>query len=231
MHMRHLAQAILGSASAWVLALSPTSASILTFEQDLPVSNFENINQLYGDRVILTNDVVNNFQYGVGSEGFTPNVVLTYGPNAADPALWTTGYGDLSNVLFKDADGVAQLDVTFTPDAGFAVQLYGFDMAAFSSAFSGNPTINFVQVTDGVGNVLFRQDNAVISETTRTSFDFSASPLTASTLVLSFDSINLGGLSDDIAFDNIRFGQVLIPEPTGVAALLAVPALLTRRRR
>jgi hypothetical protein len=45
------------------------------------------------------------------------------------------------------------------------------------------------------------------------------------------NSQNLGGLSDDIAFDNIRFGQI-VPEPATLLALtLGWAALRIRGRK
>lgn len=214
------------------VSLAPAGlATTLTFDID-GISNFQDISDDYGDRVAAANDPANGFSYGIGAEGTTPNVVVTYtGPGSPDPSLWLTGYGDLTNILFENTDNDGKLDVVLTADPGYAVELLGFDMAAFSSAFTADPSINAVRVT-GPGGVLFESLNAVISETTRTTFDFTASPLQGSAITLSFDSANLGGLSDDIAFDNIRFGQVVVPEPaTLVVAGLGGLALLGRRRR
>ncbi len=107
-------------------------------------------------------------------------------------------------------------------------------MAAYNPAFSSAPTINYIRVLDSGNNELFRQDNAVISETAHNPFAF-LSPLSGSSLTIEFDSINLGGLSDDIALDNIRFGQAaVVPVPaaawllgSGLIGLLGV----ARRRR
>lgn len=201
-----------------ILFASPLMATVLTFDVDPPVSNFENINQDYGDRVTSTT-MPGNLQYGENGEGFTPNVVVDYGPAAADPALWTTGYGNLSNILFKDADGFDYLQVTFTADPGYLVELHSWDMAAFTNVFSSDPTINSVRVLDSEGAELLLISNPTISRTTRTSF-ISVNPFVDDLLVLEFNAGNLGGLSDDIAFDNIVFAQRLIPEPGAILLLL-----------
>jgi len=108
-------------------ALSDESnASVLTFDID-PISNFLNIDQDYGDNITAT--TIGGFSYGA-DEGFTPNVNVSYGDS--DPALWTTGYGDLTNVLFEDADNSGILEITFTADPGYAVSLHGFELASFS---------------------------------------------------------------------------------------------------
>jgi len=56
----------------------------------------------------------------------------------------------------------------------------------------------------------------VISETTRSSYDFTGAPFQAREIRIQFDSGNLGNLSDDIAIDNIRFGQVAV-DPVDIA--------------
>ena len=180
-----------------------TGTTELTFDIE-GFRNFSNMDQGYGDRV--TSAKMGGFSYG-GSGGFTPNVEVSYGPDGADPAFWTTGYGDLTNILFEDRDRFGQLEITFNADQGFLVNLRRWDMSAFTSAFVSDPAINAVSVTDGTGAVLFFRDNLAISKDTHTRFDFNNEPLEARTLVLRFDSANLGSLSDDIAFDNIVIGQ------------------------
>jgi hypothetical protein len=195
-------------------------ATVLTFDQNPPITNHENINQDYGDNVTNTT-MPGNLQYDENGEGFTPNVVVGYGPlspSTANPALWTTGYGNLSNVLIKDADGFPYLQVTFTADPGFRVRLHSWDMAAFSSAFSADPTIDSLRVLDSDGQELLALSDVSISESTHTSFDYSATPFVDDVLVLEFNAGNLGNLSDDIAFDNIVFSQV--PEPNAIMILL-----------
>ncbi len=97
--------------------VSPAHASILTFDiTDLsdpalyPVSeNFPEgftVDQTYGDRVISTSVTVGNtkFEYGNDTEGFTPNVVVEYGPYSiytGGPSLWRYNYGNLVRVLYQ----------------------------------------------------------------------------------------------------------------------------------
>jgi len=177
---------------------APARATVLTFD---PVAmNFERVNQDYGDRVTMSPQ--DGLSYGTGG-GFTPNVLVDYGilPEAI-PSYWTVGYGDLTNVLFEDQDGYGYLEVTLTADSGWDVFLYGFDMAAYANV----SPVNSVSVRDGVGNVLFSEGNVAIPASGHLSFAF-APVLQAHVLIVAIDAHNLGSLSDDIAIDNIAFGQ------------------------
>lgn len=210
------------------LFASVASATILTFDQKVPVSNSELVEQAYGDNVTALTDGNDN-SYGVGAEGFTPDVTVTYqGFNGSSPSieLWNTGYGDLTNVLYDEFDFVGRLEIRFEASPGFFVQLYDWDMATYSGS---DDTIDFVRVLDGNDNVLANFPDQVISSSTRTSFDFASDPLTAPVIRLQFDAGNLGGSSDNIGVDNIRFGQV-VPEPASLV-LLSVAGLLVARRR
>ncbi len=203
-------------------------ATILTFDIS-GISNFQSVNQSYGDNVTAT--TMGGVGYGVGAEGFTPNVAVTYGTN--DPALWTSGYGNLTNVLFEDQDSTGILTVTFTAEAGFDAVLYGFDLAAYTTAFASDPVVQSITVKDGFGASLFTQAGGTVSRTGHSSLDFSAAPLVGSTLVVTVDARNLGGLNDDIAVDNLRFGQqAAVPEPVSMLTLsIGAVALLRRRSR
>lgn len=211
-----------------VLGLAAFSnATILTFDID-GISNFQNVNQAYGDNV--TGATMGGFHYGVDAEGFTPNITTAYG--TGDPALWTTGYGDLTNILFEDQDGSGILTVTFTAAAGFEAILYGFDLAAYSTAFGSNPSIQSLTVTDGGATTYFSQSNFSVSRSTRTEVDLGNTPIVGSTLRITVDARNLGGLNDDIGIDNIMFGQQnAVPEPATMAALSLGAVFLARKRR
>lgn len=191
-------------------------ATVLTFD---PVNmNFEHVDQAYGDRVTQTPQ--DGFEYGTGG-GFTPNIVVDYGllPDAI-PALWTAGYGDLTNVLFEDQDGNGYLEITLTADAQWAVQLAGFDMAAYSA----RPAINSISVRDGSGGVLFNVDDVTVTATGHDTYVFSP-PLEARTIVIAIDTHNLGTFSDDVAIDNIAFSQVSAPLPVETRTWGGVKAL------
>ncbi|MDZ4372891.1 MAG: PEPxxWA-CTERM sorting domain-containing protein [Phenylobacterium sp.] len=207
--MRHLMIA----AAALALVPAAAQATILTFDIADGVSNFENMPQTYGDNVSAAIDGLGH-SYGVGAEGYTPNVTVDYGTPGEDPALWTTGYGDLTNIYFNDADGDLTFTTTFTADAGFLVDLYSFDMAWY---FASPQTIAGLSIVDVAQNqVLYSQGPFVLpGGEAHTPFTF-ATPLSASTLRIVVDLTGLGGVSDDVALDNIRFGQSQAPVVGGI---------------
>ncbi len=86
-------------------------ATILTFDQTresgvvIPTISGRPVQQDYGDRVAGSPQAVagGQFTYGIGGEGFTPNILIEYSVEALPSggvSLWADGYGDLTNVLF-----------------------------------------------------------------------------------------------------------------------------------
>ncbi len=175
-------------------------STVLTFDIG-GISDFQNINPSYGDRV--TTNLMGSFSYG-GSSPFTPNITVSYGAN--DPALWTRGYGSLTNILFENQDNTGVLTVTLTADDGYAVNLSRFDLSAYTSVFSSDPSIALLEVLNQNGTPVYSRSNQIVSRTTFTGIEFSP-PLSGRTLTIRVDARNLGGLNDDIALDNIEFGQ------------------------
>lgn len=228
--MRYLFRASLVSS---LLLAQPSMATVLTFDVDPPVSNSEAIDQDYGDRVVTTNDVLNNFQYGVGGEGFTPNVITEYvGATGFDPNLWSTGYGDLTNIYFDDDDNNGNFGIEFTADPGFEVGLHGFDLAWF---FDGSATIDSLTVLDSEGNPLLSlTDVVILGGSSHSDFDF-MTPFFDDVITVLIDAGNLGNLSDDIGYDNVVFSQRVAPIPLPAAAWLFASGIgllgLCRRRR
>jgi len=184
----------------------------LTFDID-GITDFQPVPPAYGDRV--TNAVQGAFRYG-GPNPSAPRVTAEYG--AVSPALWREGYGSLSRVLFENADGVGVLRLTLRGDPGFAVGLHRFDLAAFTSAFANDPSVDRVQVLGSSNQVLFGQTNVSVSRSAFTRVQF-PTPLTDRVLTIVIDARNLGSLNDDIAIDNVQFRQVTL---TNVASSISV---------
>lgn len=188
-----------------ILAASavPARALVLIFDP-VPII-FDPVDQAYGDRVTMTPQ--GGDEYGT-AHGFTPNVEVAYGPDGAQPKLYTTGYGELVNVLFEDLDGFGHLEITLSADPTWEVVLHGFDLAAFSAV----APIEAVRIRDGASNELFAQSGVPISSSTRTTFGFDP-PLRAPVVIVELDTSNLGSRSDDVGIDNIAFGQEVAPVP------------------
>lgn len=240
-----------------------TQASILTFDifdeaYDLSENYPEGfaVNQEYGDRVTSSSQLLGTttFEYGEGGEGYTPNVVVEYGPFSiftGGPSLWRYDYGDLVRVLYQ---GSTAADIGFNydflvinlrADYGYDALLYGFDLGGW---FQTDYEINSVSVYDAQFNEgfpalnrVFHEPNATVlgNGPTHTSYTFNT-PIRGNVISILIDAKNLGNTSELIGIDNIRFGQDIdpdpgpapVPEPSS-ALLLAVGlgALALRARR
>ncbi|MCA9135134.1 MAG: FG-GAP repeat protein [Planctomycetales bacterium] len=187
------------NASDAFAAADINSSTILTFQGAL--TPLGGIAQDYGDRV--TSTTLGAFSYGSGSNGpSTPNVEVSYG-DENEARYWGGGYGNLTDVIYRPSSNTDPLEITLTADPGYRVALHGFDMAGWLQA---DQPINFVEVLDETGTILFRQNTFTIlgANGTHSSFDFS-SALTASTLRIRFDP---GPGSENVGIDNIQFSQV-----------------------
>ena len=199
------------------VAASSAHATVLTFDTDITNLGVIPLDQGYGDRVAAA--LQGTALYGVGAEGFTPNVVVEYRGNGAVPNFqrWTTGYGDLQNVAYNNvaADNRAQL--IFTADPGYDVVLHGFDLAGW---FFTDYTIPNVLVNSGP-SLLFSQSNVLVHGAPpvpmHTSFEFAGGLRGGQTLTLFLDLTGLRGNGPNVGIDNVRFGQIsLAPPPAAV---------------
>lgn len=211
---------------ATLISAFPAQATVLTFDVD-GIAPGQIINQSYGDRVTGTSDAVGD--YGQGAEGTTGNILVDYG--TVTPSLWTSGYSDLTNVFFDNADGQGPLAITLTADVGYQVLLYEFDLGSWST----NSTVPAIQVLDQDNNVLYELLSETILFNAHTNFSFNG-PLSGESLRIIIDQANLGGASDNVGIDNVRFGQTSstapIPEPATMTLLgLGATALAIRNRR
>lgn len=227
------------------------AATILVFDQERdastqsvvgPASSGGTLPADYGDRVTGAVMAVPGgfFTYGEAGEGFTSNVtvdIFSAAATATDPRvnLWPDGYGDLVNVIFPEGPGTAgapMLSVRFTAEPGYAVELYGFDLAGFGADY----VIAGVSVFAGT-TTLFSEANVLVqgdlSGPRHTTFAFTT-PLSAPELLLQVDISNLASaIQDNVALDSIRFGQTPppVPEPVSALLLLAGLALIAVRRQ
>lgn len=187
------------------------------------------------------------FGYGVGAEGYTPNVTVQYGPFSiftGGPQLWRYDFGDLDRVMYQGSTGAVgndydHLDIILTAAPGYDVVLYGFDLGGW---FRTDYTIASVIVFDGqpfpfltpTNQIEILTDVLVQGSQGHTSISF-ATPPRGHELWLRIDAGNLGDLSENIGIDNIRFGEAptaqTVPEPAGLALVGAALAALSWRRR
>lgn len=189
------------------LAPCPAPATLLLFENASGFNLSAIFPQSYGDRV--TNTLQNGFRYGLAG-GTTPNVEVSY----LNPGTWSTGYGNLTNLVYVRSPG--PLEITLTADPGFEVRLQGFDLGAW---FQTNLILGSLRVVDLGGAVLHAQDNLLVQGLpgTRTSVTF-PTPLHARVVRIQLDSSNLGPSAlQNIGIDNVLFSQAMVPVYTDVA--------------
>src|SRR5688500_9184563 len=146
-----------------------------------------------------------NHSYGAAG-GFTPDAVVDYIGKGTqqDVNFWPTGYNQLVNVAEYEPDGAPGYQVRLTADPGFLVRLESFDVGNFG----GQITIPAIRVLDQSGQPLFSQTNFVLGASSgpHSNFTFSLA-LMDSSLTIDFDLSGLGGNSDNVGLDNVRFGQ------------------------
>ncbi|MEN0019615.1 MAG: hypothetical protein AAF747_01890 [Planctomycetota bacterium] len=212
------------------VAASSASATVLTFDP-LPFNGAQ-LSQAYGDSVMSA--LQDGFSYGTDF-GPTPNIVAAYGTGSTvNTAVlqWADQFGDLTNIAYG-TENAQQLLVTLTADAGWLVDLRGFDIAGWPVV---DYTINSVEVLAN-GSAVFSETNVLVRGATldaegrrHTSFDF-AQGLQAREITIALDVSNITGTAqDNIGIDNVAFAQV-VPAPGVAGSLLAAAAFGVRRRR
>jgi hypothetical protein len=238
--------------AVFAFAADSARATILLFDEGrdastrthvVPAASGADTAADYGDNV--TGAVVavpgGFFTYGDGGEGFTPDVTVdlfTSNATPTDPGarLWQAGYGDLVNVVFSDGPGIGgspQLFVRLSAAPGFVVDLYGFDLAGFGQDY----TIAGVSVTAGASTLYSAANVGIAGDASgagHTSIAFGV-PLSAQELLITVDVSNLAtSIQDNVAIDNVRFGQTpprSVPEPRALAFAALAAAALARSRR
>ncbi len=213
--------------SVALLTFAASQATILTFRANtggsLPAGAVTGA-PWYGDRVnALT---VGSYSYGVGSEGFTPNVDVRYSGDRSTPTPYSTGYGTLSTVLWGNSNSgatdVNRTTISFTADAGYDVRILGFKAADWSNSLQG--VTRNLWITNGSTTIWSYAGS--IDHVTFNEFDLSGLNVSGSTLTLNFDHGWHTGITDVI------FAQSAVPEPASMLALgLGAVALVRKRRK
>lgn len=207
---------VVAAASLWAGA---AQATILTWDQVDGIFDRENVPDFHGDFVASSPEA--NEIYGVGPEGFTPNVAVSYfddGTGVSNLDWWTTGFGDHVNVLFNDDDGDAFFGMRLTADPGWQVSLESFELSSFLQNLSTD-----VQVSNPSG-VIFDSGEFLASQSDG-HYDFApANSWVGQWIEINVDTSRLGSVSDDIGLDNVTFSQFLTPRPRPPSGDVPLPA-------
>ena len=195
------------------LFVPQTLATILTFDLSPSPGDGGLVPQGYGDRVAAFSDAVGS--YGVGAEGFTPNVLASYSHvNSAgvEVAPWVyfygSGFADLHNVAWTALTGTFGL-ITLTPDPGYMVTLISFEAAGY-----GHDRPQSLILFSG-GSVLLDFGAVVLHAGAHDTFlanVSAAGPI----------SIFWGPSSETGGIDNIVFSQSVISTPDSGSTLALV---------
>lgn len=225
--------ALLAALLGLLLGAGDAHATRLMFESFLPG---QAIAPDYGDRVTGYTDGA--YKYG-DDGGFTPNVTTSYNTGLSYQGAF---FGDLVAVGYgTNSSGI--LEVRLTADAGYDVELMGFDLAGYLFT---NYTVDAIEVRNesdlvlwSAANMLVRGGNGTAGSTSSGQHsnyglaEFGGAALRGAVLAIRIDAHSLGADAWKVAIDNVSFAQtVAAPEP-GTALLLGlgVGALAVGRRR
>lgn len=194
---------------------------------------------LYGDNVVNFSpatpfgSVPYYFNFGTNG-GPTADVTVEYrwahATTIADNAptavsFYTTGFGDLTNVIYNAQPSPYLLEIRLTPSATSPVRIESFDLAGFA----GDKTVPVIQIvqdynTPSAITLWGPFSNTVVSGTTHTTFTPNVSAGDGHTLSLLFGPDGTGV----VGLDNFVFS---VPEPGAMALVVLGGLVLCRRSR
>lgn len=179
---------------------SQAQASVIHFEDLKPLANYSYIPDGYGS---------------------TAEVAVSYQTLKADKSLysdhmqfWNEGYADLPAASYSDGSGGYAL-ITFTPAAGYSLNLTGFDMGAYPTGISGRNE-SVISVLYGASSVDYGP--TTLSGVTATHFAPNVSYSGPVSIIF--------GTDWDNGINNIEFSVTAVPEPTTMVAGLGTLGLL-----
>lgn len=206
-----------------------TQATVLTF--DFEGLSGDTMPQDYGDNVSQAS--VGNYGYGLEG-GPTPAINVAYaGSDGNELQFWSTGFNDLDGVIFNPVKGAEGFNINFRADPGFEVVLEFFELGNRSPFDAVLPAI---MITNELGAVLYALNNIDVnfSGGDHLNFGFGPDNLVGEELNIFVATGALGGRSDEIGLDNIRFGQrevSAVPVPPAFGLMLAALLGLVSQRR
>jgi hypothetical protein len=227
----------LGGAMLCGLLTAQASATVLTFQitqNGFPPGHTEMATGFpdYGDRVTTTSVASGAFVYGYEEgNGFTPNVVVTYSdvtPNGVGNSFHSSlgGWSDSVDYLHYQDNEI--FIITFTPDAGYGVNLESFILDLLDDGPAGGLDFNWVARRDhDAGAVISSGSLLDVTSANDPTASVNASHTGTVVLQMSFLNAGNGGI---VAIDDVRFTQFAIPEPGSLALLAGGAAMMLRRR-
>ncbi len=181
--------------------------------------------QAYGD--FVTNTTMGAYSYGESGEGFTPNVAVEYIGDGGDGLdFWTTGYGDLVNIVENEDNGERWTIIRFAATLGCETVLHSLDMGNY---IYSPIVIDSITVTNESGAVLFQTNNFTLGANAadHTHINFGSITGQVLTLVLDLQTAAITIDNDKVGLDNITFSQIgtaIVPNTEAFDG--AVPAIL-----
>jgi hypothetical protein len=139
--------------------------------------------------------------------------------------IWASLFGDLTWALDNNNDTPNSIELTFSADEGYVVALDSFDVGLINEPYwiallNCNPCVVPVSVLGDAGVLFQDADLTVAADGSHVHVAF-GSGVVSKTLKLILDLTALDRDSDSIGIDNVRFTQLVVPEPTPAALVLA----------